>query len=70
MKENKIPIFNYDMCIACGICVTACPISVLELNKIDIDIYKTAYPSLINDECLGCGICVESCPMDAINLNK
>lgn len=70
MKEKKLPIFDYSMCIACGICVTACPISVLELDKIDVDCYKTAFPSLVSDKCLGCGICVKSCPMDAISFDK
>jgi formate hydrogenlyase subunit 6/NADH:ubiquinone oxidoreductase subunit I len=64
----KIPVFNYDFCIACSMCATACPVSALDLNKIDIDSYKKAYPSLIDRPCIGCGMCEKNCPMGAITM--
>lgn len=63
---KKHPEFSYKECIACGICVTACPISALSLNKINVDRLKKAYPEMNGRDCIGCGLCEKSCPMGAI----
>lgn len=67
-KYWKKPVFDLDLCMACGICVDACPAGCLELgppNKKD----KTAYPALIDAKaCLSCGFCVRDCPVDAVAL--
>ena len=65
MAKQK-PVFVYDRCIACGMCVTACPVSALELSKTDLDSLKTGYPELTGRVCIGCGLCEKTCPMDAI----
>jgi hydrogenase-4 component H len=67
---NKTPIFFYDNCIACGICAIACPVSSLEMNRIDIDEFKNAYPSLTDRQCIGCAQCEKNCPMDAIAMQE
>lgn len=67
MAPKKNPIFDYDICIACGICAQACPVSALELSKTNVDKYKKAYPEL-KGSCTGCGICAESCPLDAVEM--
>jgi formate hydrogenlyase subunit 6/NADH:ubiquinone oxidoreductase subunit I len=64
----KVPEFLYDDCVACGICVQACPVSCIVLSKIDIDSYKTAYPELSERACIGCAQCEKSCPMNAIHM--
>ncbi len=70
MAAKKKPIFDYEKCIACGICVTACPVSSLELQKTDVDRYKKSYPEVAREGCIGCGICAKSCPMDAIIIEE
>lgn len=70
MAAEKTPAFDYKICIACGICVDACPVSVLELQKTDVDRFKKAYPEIAREGCLHCGICASSCPMGAITMAK
>jgi formate hydrogenlyase subunit 6/NADH:ubiquinone oxidoreductase subunit I len=60
---------NYQGCMACGVCVVACPFSYLELSKIDVDSLHKAYPELITDhQCTGCGLCAAACPVEAIHV--
>ena len=66
----RIPVFNYDLCIACSICVAVCPESTLEMNRTDIDEYKKAYPSLTERLCTGCSLCAKNCPMEAIHMES
>lgn len=49
-----------DSCIACGACVSACP-----LNLIDVEDF-----AVINDpdSCIECGACVDACPLRVISL--
>ncbi len=70
MAAKKKLVFDYEKCIACGICVTACPVSTLELQKTDVDHYKKSYPEIAREGCIGCGICAKSCPMDAIMMEE
>ena len=46
-----------DNCVACGLCVNACP----------IDAIAEGNPYVIDEEkCVGCGVCAEACPTQAI----
>jgi len=49
-----------EKCIACGLCVDACPADAISLedDKAKIDIEK----------CTECGACVDECPNEAIAL--
>lgn len=67
---KKKPVFSYDLCIGCGICVTACPVSVLELTKTDIDKIHTAFPEMTDRECISCGQCATVCPMTAVRMEE
>jgi formate hydrogenlyase subunit 6/NADH:ubiquinone oxidoreductase subunit I len=67
MAKQK-PVFEYSRCIACAMCVTACPLSVLALTKTGVDKLKTAYPELGERTCIGCGMCKKACPMGAIEM--
>lgn len=55
-------------CIACGLCVNACPNKVIQLASAKDDSNKkklTGYKMLF-ERCLYCGLCVESCPAKAL----
>ena len=64
-----VPVVNYALCMACNICITACPFSCLEAVRTDIDAYRKAYPGLVRaDLCTGCGLCAKACPLEAVTL--
>lgn len=66
MAKRKPPTFNYDLCVACGICVTACPVSALSLSLWNLDKWNKAFPALNGRTCITCGMCAKECPMGAI----
>jgi ferredoxin len=67
-KDWKKPVFDLDVCMACGMCVDACPAGCLELGP-PTRKDKTAYPVLADPEaCLSCGFCVLECPVEAVFL--
>lgn len=47
-----------DACIACGVCVDACPTEALTVD----DVCKVDA-----DKCIDCGTCIGECPTDAIS---
>lgn len=66
--DKPTPEFNYELCMACGVCTQACPFNCLSLDKADIGKYKTKqYPLLVNvQDCTSCKICQKDCPVDAV----
>ncbi len=64
-------VLEVDKCIACGLCVNACPNKVIELEKQKVDNkqYLTKYVMRI-EYCLFCGLCVESCNKDALKFSS
>jgi len=65
------PVFDYQRCLGCTICVEACPTGCIEL-KMDRGTRETIrYPELANvRNCIGCAFCVDDCPVDAIEMNQ
>lgn len=53
------PVINEEDCSACGICVDACPESVLDLSGDSAEVVD-------EDSCTACATCMEECPMGAI----
>jgi len=53
------PVWNYDVCTKCLICVARCPDTCIAVNK-------EGFPFTDYDNCKGCMICAEECPAKAI----
>ncbi|MEQ8200058.1 MAG: NADH-quinone oxidoreductase subunit I [Syntrophomonadaceae bacterium] len=61
--------YDYPKCIACGLCIKACPNNVLTLETYkDEDTKKKKVDSYSIDlqYCLFCNLCVEICPTDTL----
>lgn len=70
-KEKGKPVFNYEECVACTICMEACPFDCIDITKQGVNKrYKTkVYPNLVRvEDCTGCKLCLEYCPVDCITL--
>lgn len=69
--KNIILSFKEDLCKGCELCVTACPLNILELN--DIYINSSGYhPIKVTDisKCIGCANCATMCPDNVITIEK
>ena len=68
---KKKPAFDYLLCVSCGICAQACPVSALGMQKEGKSgKYRNLFPELVTDGCIGCGQCAGSCPMEAIRMEE
>ena len=63
--------FKTDLCKGCGLCVNACPKSILIINKDKINA-KGHSPAEMTDEskCIGCAFCATMCPDCIIKVEK
>jgi len=65
------PDIHLKYCLACAICVDACPVGCLDLAALPQQNGANAYPYLKNDKaCIGCGFCSRDCPVDAIAMGN
>ena len=53
------PILDTTECIACEVCVEACPQGVLAVKSDVVEVVD-------EESCIGCGDCMEECPMGCI----
>ncbi len=62
MAKGKIT-FNEDQCKGCGLCVTACPVKIVEMNEKKIN-SRGYHPAHVSepDKCTGCANCAIMCP--------
>ena len=61
MKKLAVP--DRRVCVACGVCVKACP-------KNAISIYKGCYAVVEEAKCVGCGLCARACPAGCIAIRE
>ncbi|MBW2981544.1 ATP-binding protein [Candidatus Woesearchaeota archaeon] len=60
---QRIPKWDYDKCIKCGLCGTVCkPNAIVSI--------KDKNPIFMQQQCNGCGACAFKCPVDAISWGK
>lgn len=70
MAKGKVT-FNDDACKGCELCVTVCPVKIIELNPVKIN--KKGYsPAHVIDEekCIACGSCAIMCPDSVITVER
>ncbi len=63
LTPAQVAASDPDVCIACGVCVTACPQMAVTLTP-----GVTAHSLVDPNICRGCGICSAECPTGAIQL--
>lgn len=67
MESESKPAFNRKICMACRICVDACPVSCIETAAAGTDKDPHGYPFLADETaCIGCRQCAEDCPVEAV----
>jgi formate hydrogenlyase subunit 6/NADH:ubiquinone oxidoreductase subunit I len=60
-----------ETCIACNICIDACPVGCLAMSELPRKKGVDAYPYLKGAKaCIGCGFCSRECPADALLMIK
>jgi formate hydrogenlyase subunit 6/NADH:ubiquinone oxidoreductase subunit I len=57
------PVFDFDLCIGCGLCSRDCPTKAIEMVQGD---GKKRLPQLNLSKCVFCYQCAETCPKKAI----
>jgi 2-oxoglutarate ferredoxin oxidoreductase subunit delta len=62
MPKGRIEVAT-DRCKGCGLCIEACPLKLLELDKNTLNM-KGYQPMRIHtpDKCIGCANCAVMCP--------
>ena len=61
MKKLAVP--NKKVCVACGVCVTAC-------RKEAISVYRGCFAQVDEAKCVGCGLCERNCPAGCIAITE
>ena len=61
--EQRIPIWDFDKCVKCGLCGVVCKTNAI------VSI-KGKNPIFLQAQCNGCGSCVFKCPTQAISWDK
>ena len=68
---KKEPVIDYLLCLSCGICAQACPVSALAMKREGKSgKYRNLFPELVGDKCIGCGSCARACPMAAVRMEE
>lgn len=63
--------FNSIECKGCGMCVAACPMSILELNTKVINDKGYSPAQIVEpDKCIACASCAIMCPDSIITVER
>ncbi|GAA3654736.1 4Fe-4S dicluster domain-containing protein [Asaccharospora irregularis] len=70
MAKGRVS-FNEDRCKGCGLCIEACPVNILAIDKDKIN-NKGYNPAVIVEEekCIGCASCATMCPDVVITVER
>lgn len=62
---------NAEYCKGCGLCVNACPLKIISLDKSILN-EKGYHPATVVDteKCTGCASCAKMCPDCAITVER
>ena len=67
---NRI-IINSDRCKGCGLCVTACPKNIVQIDEHEINAKGYNPVHAVNmEECTACALCATMCPDCVITVEK
>ena len=61
--EQRIPKWDFEKCIKCGLCGSVCKTNAIVS-------VKNKHPIFMKSQCNGCGACVLKCPANAISWDK
>lgn len=63
--------FDENRCKGCGLCVTVCPVKIIELDKERINV-KGYNPATVYemDKCIACTSCATICPDSVITVER
>ncbi len=63
--------FNEDICKGCGLCTTACPLHILAMDNVKINV-KGYHPATVvePEKCIGCANCAMICPDCVITVER
>ncbi len=65
MTAAQVAASDPEVCIACGVCVNACPQAAIRLTT-----GGAAHSVVDPNICRGCGICAAECPTGAVQLGR
>ena len=70
MARGKTTFID-DACKGCELCVTVCPVKIIELNKEKINDKGYSPAHVIDQEkCIACGNCAIICPDSVITVER
>jgi formate hydrogenlyase subunit 6/NADH:ubiquinone oxidoreductase subunit I len=70
-SEWPKPEITLKTCVACGICIDACPVGCLAMSEQPREKGVDPFPYLKDAKaCISCGFCCRDCPVDAIVMSK
>ncbi len=70
MAKGKL-FFETEKCKGCELCIVACPVNILELDKSFVNV-KGYNPAHIvePDKCIACSNCAIMCPDSVISIER
>ncbi len=70
-KIKGVIVVDTQRCKGCGICVTACPLNLIEMSKeVNAKGYTYAMLADADQKCIGCASCGIICPDSCIKVYR